>query len=752
MPAPKLLAALPKPVLFGLYGAVGGLLGALVFGEPLYLALEPPRAAAARPEPAVAVAASPEVPVAVSGTNTFGVEVARAEFDGPVTVRFEGLPEGVSVAAVTVPKGETKATATVTARGAAVAVAPVKVVADATAGEKALTASAATRVVVLDPSRPQADIVFVLDVTQSMGWAINGLRDGMGGFAEHMRKEKVDFRAGAVAFRDLFAQEPLESLRFRGVKGGDPGFTDDAAEFSREVGKLTAVGGGDDPESTLDAVLAACDYPFRKGATKVLVVVTDNPPKNLFKQGAATDRNQTAPPDEVREVADRVRAAKIDFVHVVTLPQVGAYRPLQDAALGKSQTFDLGRVARGTGFNDLVSDFGRTVATAAAAKNPDGKLQVGGEAAKPELGQKSLQSNTEYAKGSNTRLAVLSALWTGAVAALVCLALVAGQHHYLRGTLPAAAGLATGLLGGLVAGLIGGATGQGVYAVAAGGKFLSVVFQLVGWAMLGGLAGVGLSLFIPNLKRVHGLAGGAIGGTAGAVGFIAVSSATGDVAGRLAGGLLLGFCIGLMVAVAEAAFRRAWLEVRYGERETITVNLGPEPVKIGGDAPACTVWARGAAPLALRYFVRNGQVICEDSPARTEAVVTEGDVREVGNVRLTVRTGAGISTPVPARPVPTGGLTSPARPEPARPKPAPAHEEDDLLPMPMPVAAPKPPAPVKAPPTRGLTTPARPEPPKAPVSAPKPAAARDPDACPSCGRKNPGRPGARYCMVCDNMY
>src|SRR4029077_2754800 len=100
-----------------------------------------------------------------------------------------------------------------------------------------------------------------------------------------------------------------------------------------------------------------------------------------------------------------------------------------------------------------------------------------------------------------------------------------------------------------------------------------------------------------------------------------VAAITNDLVGRLIGGLLLGLCIGLMVAVVEAAFRRAWLEVRFGPRETITVNLGPEPVKVGGDGRACTVWARGAPALALRYFVRDGKVICEDAPSRTESVV-----------------------------------------------------------------------------------------------------------------------------------
>jgi hypothetical protein len=76
---------------------------------------------------------------------------------------------------------------------------------------------------------------------------------------------------------------------------------------------------------------------------------------------------------------------------------------------------------------------------------------------------------------------------------------------------------------------------------------------------------------------------------------------------------------------------------------------------------------------------------------------------------------------------------------------------DDVLPMPasqppVPAAgAPKPPAP---PPPRPAA-PSAPKPPAAPAIKP---AAREPDACPQCGRKNAGRPGARYCMVCDQTY
>ena len=154
-----------------------------------------------------------------------------------------------------------------------------------------------------------------------------------------------------------------------------------------------------------------------------------------------------------------------------------------------------------------------------------------------------------------------------------------------------------GLAGGILAGLIGGAAGQVLFQVTgdlfhvsggAGGAILESFFRILGWTILGSLAGLGLAFFMPNLRADKGLLGGAIGGAVGAVGFIVVALGMRLTIGSLwapawwtswpiLGAVLLGACIGLMVAIAERAFRTAWLEVRYG-REVRTVNLGPEPV------------------------------------------------------------------------------------------------------------------------------------------------------------------------------
>ena len=309
-------------------------------------------------------------------------------------------------------------------------------------------------------------------------------------------------------------------------------------------------------------------------------------------------------------------------------------------------------------------------------------------------------------------------VWTASVAVPLCLALLIGQHHYLRGTAPDANRLAIGAAGAAAAGVVGGLVGQLCFCFAPADAFFNAVVRVVAWALFGGLAGCGLSYFVPNMNRLLGLAGGALGGAVGCLGFLAAIFVVGDAVGRVFGGAALGFCIGVMVVVAETAFRRAWLEVRYGGREVITVNLGPEPVKVGGDAKACTIWARGAPPVALRFFVRDGGVVCDDREAGEEAVAGDGFSREVGNVTVTVRTAE-------------DGGSLPARRPRARRRDEDDTPESPAEPAPLPPASGPPPLPRKP--------------------AIKPTA-RDPNACPSCNRVIPGRAGARYCMVCDQTF
>ena len=118
--------------------------------------------------------------------------------------RFENLPPGAAIAPISIPAGKTEATAKVIARtDTAAATRPVSVIADAAVDGKTISAETTFACTLSDPARPQADVVFVLDVTGSMQGEIDGVRDGVTRFADDLRDNRIDFRLGLVAFRDL---------------------------------------------------------------------------------------------------------------------------------------------------------------------------------------------------------------------------------------------------------------------------------------------------------------------------------------------------------------------------------------------------------------------------------------------------------------------------------------------------------------------------------------------------------------------
>ena len=160
--------------------------------------------------------------------------------------------------------------------------------------------------------------------------------------------------------------------------------------------------------------------------------------------------------------------------------------------------------------------------------------------------------------------------------------------------------------------------------------------RIAGWAILGALVGRGLAFFVPNLDPRRAWMAGGLGGGCAAVVFL-IASLLGDIVGRLLGAALLGAFLGAAVALVETLFRQWWLEVRMGQKEVVHVSLGPTPVRIGSDNRACTIYARGARPLAAQYQVVDNRVMYLDYAAETSTAVEVGDQRTIGHVTVTVQ-------------------------------------------------------------------------------------------------------------------
>jgi hypothetical protein len=250
---------------------------------------------------------------------------------------------------------------------------------------------------------------------------------------------------------------------------------------------------------------------------------------------------------------------------------------------------------------------------------------------------------------------LIVAVWTALLGIGLSFLLAIGQNRYLKRPLMSLHEAVPLLVGGLAAGSISGGGGQLLHAwlgrmqAQAGGEISPEVGQVAGWCILGLLLGYGVGFYVPNLSRSRAALAGLIGGLLGSGGFLAFTYLNGDMVGRIAGGMVLGFAIGSMVALVEAVFREAWLEIRYGPKEARTVSLGREPVSLGSNQSICTVYAVNAPPVAYRYWLKENAIFCEDVAAGRTMVAVPGDRKQIGNLVATVCAGGTVATADPDR-------------------------------------------------------------------------------------------------------
>ena len=137
-------------------------------------------------------------------------------------------------------------------------------------------------------TRGVADIVFLIDVSGSMAPVIDALKQNIGTFVDSLSKGEGnnvspvrDWRAKAVGYRDF--EEDAEPFI-------DHPFVDDVEALRAQLAGLRAEGGGDEPESLLDALYRIANmgqtdkgaqsydpgrWRYRSDAARVVVVFTD---------------------------------------------------------------------------------------------------------------------------------------------------------------------------------------------------------------------------------------------------------------------------------------------------------------------------------------------------------------------------------------------------------------------------------------------------------------------------------------------
>lgn len=136
----------------------------------------------------------------------------------------------------------------------------------------------------------RADIVFAIDTTSSMGNAISKVKQYVNKFASGLENKDVNYRFGLVEYRDLY-EDGLDTTI-------NHGWYNDADSFKTAISNLSVSGGGDDPESAVDALYTARNMKYRPSVNKYIVLVTDV----YYKNGIRSNRNYTMD-DEIKELS-----------------------------------------------------------------------------------------------------------------------------------------------------------------------------------------------------------------------------------------------------------------------------------------------------------------------------------------------------------------------------------------------------------------------------------------------------------------
>jgi hypothetical protein len=147
---------------------------------------------------------------------------------------------------------------------------------------------------------------------------------------------------------------------------------------------------------------------------------------------------------------------------------------------------------------------------------------------------------------------LIASLW-GALAGLLPIALLYAQRAYLRYPIWSGEQDLIVALGGPVTGFTAALIGQLLFSLL-GSAFAPNAFNVLfvlGWTLLGGLFGVGLSLYTPNVPRIAAPITGALSALVGSLIFLLLGRHGADLAGHLLSASLIGGSIGALVALPE---------------------------------------------------------------------------------------------------------------------------------------------------------------------------------------------------------
>lgn len=178
------------------------------------------------------------------------------------------------------------------------------------------------------PIQQKVDLVFTIDTTGSMSDKIESLLATCEKFVDEFATLNLDYRVAIVAFGDLTVP---------GDRIERTAFTDKVGVVRKSLRNIPRYsGGGNEGESSLEALGKAMGLPFRPNTVKVIILITDEP----------------AHQHRVRASDVISRILQEEFLAFVVSPAIAYFKDMARKSGGKWY-----RVAANTDFTDLLSMF-----------------------------------------------------------------------------------------------------------------------------------------------------------------------------------------------------------------------------------------------------------------------------------------------------------------------------------------------------------------------------------------------------------
>ena len=124
------------------------------------------------------------------------------------------------------------------------------------------------------------DLLFIVDVTSSMGSFINDAKQRMKSILENLKSEfKIDLQVGLSLYRDHPSEEPTFVTAVCDLM--------EVEKIQEKISKIHVSGGGDFPEAVFDGIIdGISSMSWRDGSRRIAFLIGDAPPQGMCEEEA----------------------------------------------------------------------------------------------------------------------------------------------------------------------------------------------------------------------------------------------------------------------------------------------------------------------------------------------------------------------------------------------------------------------------------------------------------------------------------